>query len=236
MTTMLAEAARLAGVALHTPVDVGEYKNVPVAAGNTMVMYIPDTEEAGEMLTGLNLGNTDAIIAVNRLSDEQQAFSRAIRMLPPGAAVPANLPIYRLLSNYEPAGELCDPEKLPEPADAVDVGSEGEDLEFATKALQSCCTPEEKVMTDMDTELFEQLPSRLVLVIEPTAVCARMVEYELEVGVSAVAGSMGVKARCGPTSTALLLHRRTSAEACGLTPARPACSGGWGAARRVGHL
>lgn len=186
--TYLAAAGRAAK--LNLKVVTGKdgmktFKKAALSQGETLVLYVADNTMYHEMITGVNLGNANAVIALNRLYDEQQAFSRALRMLPPEADIPAVLPVYRLLHKHERPGVLgvWDP---PASGGQASPTAEGEDLTFAGQALSACQLPDEQMM-ESDTPFG--LPKKVAVCIKPAAARSRLMEYELRAEVDSIAGA-----------------------------------------------
>lgn len=185
----LGQAARLAGVELTVTSgsDAVEAFKVAQPEEGMLLLYLADKEDETEAITGVNLGNAQAIIVLNRLSDEQQAFSRALRMMPEGADIPDQLPVFRLLHGLEPAGDV----RTAAPAGrAPDPPSDGEDLEFARKAFFGCCAPEEEMLNG-DADMLDVLPDKVIISIAPASRASRLREYELDATLEAVAGAVG---------------------------------------------
>ena len=149
-----------------------------------VLLYLGDDEHFQDTLTGINLGGADAVIVLNRLSDEQQAFSRALRMTAHGPPPTSDLNIYRILHSMEPPGSLGG---TPTTFALAPRHSE-EDVGFPAAALAACRTSDDQLLSGEEVDSpYGVLPKEVSITLVPTAE-RRVDEYRLNVTVDSIAG------------------------------------------------
>lgn len=154
------------------------------ASDSKVVLYLGDGKFFQDRLTGINLGGAEAVIVLNRMSDEQQAFSRALRMVASGSPPTSDLNIFRILHSMEPAGSVGG---APTTAALAGLHPE-EDVGFPAAALAACRTSDGQLMSGEEIDSpYGVLPKEVSITLVPTAE-RRVHEYRLNVTVGSIAG------------------------------------------------